>query len=182
MYRCFSILFPLSKRCCPLRMLKSDDDLSRRCFPVSGGPMIFSFTQRFELKLRRFLSSNHRQIVGQLQANKRHGVNENRIWWKKRSESHKQSEPLSWIEVLWISISIHESYHWITSTLFLRTMKCPTFYLDRVFWIVTRRICPCGDLPMPMIQTRFFRRSIHLQNDRLYDCGWFGFLNWVVKL
>ena len=49
---------------------------------VSGGPMIFSFTQRFELKLRRFLSSNHRQIVeggGQLQANKRHGVNENRI-------------------------------------------------------------------------------------------------------
>ena len=148
---------------------------------VSGGPMIFSFTQRFELKLRRFLSSNHRQIVGQLQANKRHGVNENRIWWKKRSESHKLSEPLSWI---WSTTNFHK-YPWILSlnhiNLFLQTMKCPTFYLDPAFWMVTRRICPCGDPPMPMIQTRFFR-LIHLQTDRLCDCGWFGFLNWVVKL
>lgn len=135
------MLFLLSKRCCPLRMLKSDDDLSRRCFPVSGGPMIFSFTQRFELKLRRFLSSNHRQIVeggGQLQAQKRHGVNENRIWWKKRSESHKQSQLLSWIEVLWISISIHELYHWITSTpFFCERWNVQLSNLDPAFWVVT---------------------------------------------
>ena len=143
--------FPIKQRCCPIRMLKSDDDLSRRCDNVSGGPMIFSFTQRFELKLRRFLSSNHRQIVeggGQLQANKKALVNENRIWWKKRSESHKQSQLLSWIEVLWISISIHESYHWITSTLFCERWNVQLSNLDPAFgsWLagfVHAAICQC---------------------------------------
>ncbi len=110
---------------------------------VSGGPMIFSFTQKFELKLRSFLPSNHAKPtkIGMVWIKTRFWVRE------VMTKVIKGSQLVRGIEVLWISKSIHESYHWITSTPFLNdemsNLSFGSSFFEWLAGFVHAAICQC---------------------------------------
>ena len=124
---------------------------------VSGGPMIFSFTQKFELKLRSFLSiksslASRVRFLGSGKPTKRHGFRiKIRFWWEKWWQKSRalidNLNCLAGLKYNEYPEVIHVSYHWITSTLFLNdemfNLPFGSSFFEWLAGFVHAAICQC---------------------------------------